>query len=376
MCLRYLPALLALSIGAAQPSCGLVSPLIKTRIHDTPPAVFRSPPAVYELSAARQEYESVQLICIGPLDGISVSVALPPSLAALLPPPQLHSSLYYANSAGNLSDCNARQGAWADPLVPFTDVFVGEERNRTTAVPADENRGFWVDFYVPRGAPAGTFLGGIVSVTATGITPLALPYTLRVRNFTLPDTSPFATAFGFTARGDDLAPNASAAAYAELGLMHRFTVSNAFTFAPELQQYPPDLAGFEANWGSFLTGRKLPFGLENTTVSAFQLPSPFCDRFENSSCGAAAINTSILYWRTLYEWAAERDLAGLLFDYTVRCFSVPLPFLSYGKYLMLNPVPSTRFGRRRSMSLSTPTRGANLLHAGLLYTLRLNLFVC
>ena len=100
--LKYLSALLTLCISAAQPSCGLVSPLIKTRIHDTLPAVFRSPPTVYELSAARQEYESVQLICIGPLDGISVSVVLPPGLAALLPPPQLLSSLYYAMGRSSL----------------------------------------------------------------------------------------------------------------------------------------------------------------------------------------------------------------------------------------------------------------------------------
>lgn len=99
MPLKLLPAILTLCVGAAQPSCGLVSPLLKLHIHDTPPVVYRSPPAIYEHSAARQEYESVQLICVGPLDGISVSVTLPPGLAAALPPPQLHSSLYYTNAA-------------------------------------------------------------------------------------------------------------------------------------------------------------------------------------------------------------------------------------------------------------------------------------
>lgn len=244
-------------------------------------------------------------------------------------------------------------------------MFVGEERNRTSAIPADENRGFWIDFYVPRDAPAGNFVGGAVSVVATGLTPLSLPYTLRVRNFSLPDTSPYATAFGFTSRGDDLTPNASAAAYAELGLMHRITVSNAFTFAPELQQYPPDFAGFEARWGSFLTGRQLPFGLDNTTVTAFQVPSPFCDRFENSSCGAAAISTTILYWRALNDWAVERSLGGLLFDYTVRCRTTQPPF-------SLTCCPPSAC---RSMNLSTLIPGANLLHEALLSTQHRHLFV-
>ena len=339
-----LPTLVT-SQTSGSPSCGLVTPLVKVRAFDTPVSVLLSPPALYTISLAKNEYESFQVICVGPLEGLDVAIALPPALAGVAPPPLLHSTLYYANSAGNLSDCNAAQGLWPDALVPFTDPFVGEPRNRTTAVTVDQNRGFWVDFFMPPGAPSGAFEGGAVTVTAAGLAPLVLPYRLTVRNFTLPQTSPYSTAFLFTARYKDPAPNASALAYGDLGLMHRVTANNIFTYAPQLQSLPPDLAGFEAQWGSFLTGRRLPFGLDNTTVTTFQLPSPFCSNFSKGSgsagssssssssnlsarhrhrppiassyCGDAAVNASISLWRSLYTWASARGLGGLLFDYTV-----------------------------------------------------------
>lgn len=327
--------LLLPALAANRPSCGLVSPLLKVRAADTPPAALLSPPALYSFSLARNEYESVQVICVGPLEGVDVSVALPPALAGVAPPAQLHSTLYYANGAGNVSDCNARQGLWPDPLVPFTDPFVGEARNRTTVIAAGQSRGFWVDFFAPAGAPSGTFGGGAVTVTAAGLSPLALPFSMTVFNFTLPQTSPFATAFGFSPRAGDPAPNASALAFADLALMHRLTVDNVFALAPQLGTLPPDLAGFEAEYGSFLTGRRLPFGLDNTTVTAFRLPSPFCSNFtppsgalprgdggrrrsaEGQFCGAAAVNASIELWRALHDWASARGTADLLFDYTV-----------------------------------------------------------
>lgn len=303
-------------VSHVSPQCGLVSPLIKVRPPDTPPCALLSPPPLYTLSLARNEYESFQVICLGPLQGLDVTVALPPALAGIAPPPQLHSILYYTNAAGNVSDCNAKQGRWPDPLVPFTDVFVGEARNRTTAVPAAESRGFWVDFFVPSNTPSGTFGGGTVTVTAAGMLPLVLPYAATVYNFTLPQTSPWATAYGYLAHAHDPAPNASALAFADLALMHRFTIDNALTFAPQLNVLPPDFAGFLAVWGTFLTGRRLPFGLDNTTVTSFRLPSPFCYNFSASRCGDEALNATVTLWRALHDWASERGFDDLLFDYT------------------------------------------------------------
>ncbi len=307
------------------PQCGLVSPLLKVRPFDTPLATQLSPPPLYKLSLARNEYESFQIICVGPLEGLDIAVALPPSLVGVAPPPQLHSTLYYTNSAGNLSDCIAKQGAWPDPLVPFTDPFVGEARNRTTTIAYAQSRGFWVDLFAPASASSGSFSGGAVTVNAVGMAPLILPFTVTVLNFTLPQTSPYATAFGFFKRADDTAPNATSIAWADLHLMHRITVDNVFTFAPQLGTMPPDLVGFEAEYGAFLTGRRTPFGLDNTTVTAFRLPSPFCNNFTKAAggnggggyCGDAAVNASVALWRALYNWADERGFAALLFDYTV-----------------------------------------------------------
>jgi hypothetical protein len=110
-----LPLLALTSASSLPPSCGLTSPLLKVRPFDAPPSTQRSAPPAYALSLARNEYESFQIICVGPLSGVDVAVALPPALAGALPPPQLHSTLYYTNAEGNTSDCNAKQGAWPDP---------------------------------------------------------------------------------------------------------------------------------------------------------------------------------------------------------------------------------------------------------------------
>ena len=88
--------LLVLAGAAPLPApCGLTSPLSKVRPFDAPPSSQRAPPPAYALSLAHNEYESLQVICVGPLAGVDVAVALPPALAGALPPPQLHSTLYY-----------------------------------------------------------------------------------------------------------------------------------------------------------------------------------------------------------------------------------------------------------------------------------------
>ena len=299
------------------PPCALLSPLIKVRPHDVPPALLlpsKQPP--YALSSAANEYESVQVICLGPLANISLEVTIAPPIAFLL-----HSTLNVV--ALNASDCKGGAGAWPDPLVPAVDPFFHERRIFTTAVPQSQTRGWWVDFFVPTGTSPGA-LQGSVRVSAAGFAaPLLLPLVLRVRALELPQTSPRSTLFNacssYPVNGSALNAAQLATQLADLGLMHRVTLPATFDASPELtQRDPPDLQGFWAHWGSLLLGRATPFGLANTTFAgAAQLPSPWCSAFSGASaCAPGAAARTAALWSAMAASFAARGLGGLLYDYT------------------------------------------------------------
>lgn len=301
------------TVTAQGPACGLVSPLIKVRPQDVPLSLWQPGASPYRFSAAVNEYESFQIICTGPLTNVSIDVGAPVGIESLL-----HSTLYY--DAVNISDCNANSGLHPDPLVPHIDPFYKEARNATTTVPGGaKSRGWWVDFFVPLDTPAGDY-PGVVTISSPALPEaIRLPYSLHVYSFTLPATSPYFTIFGFDDFQDSNGEgsNVTAQAYADLGLMHRLSFSNVFNRAPELYSNPPDWTTFEANWGGYVFGKDLPFGLRNTSMTAFQLPSPFCDNFTASACGAGAVADSITYWSAFYAWARSKGIQHLLFDYTV-----------------------------------------------------------
>ena len=109
---------------------------------------------------------------------------------------------------------------------------------------------------------------------------------------------------------------ASAVRYLDLGLMHRVSLSNAFDASPELAtRNPIDFPAFVARWGPYIDGVATPFGLRNTSVTAVQLPVPFCSQFVNAT--AACTKPQILYWSMVAGLFNQRGWLPLLYDYTV-----------------------------------------------------------
>lgn len=89
---------------------------------------------------------------------------------------------------------------YPDPLIPFVHPVAGKtlEGARLRAVPfdlpADETHGFWVDIYVPD--VAGGEYQGSYTLRPGSATPIEIPVSLTVWDFSLPETPTLITEFG------------------------------------------------------------------------------------------------------------------------------------------------------------------------------------
>lgn len=68
----------------------------------------------------------------------------------------------------------------------YPDIAVPIEAVPTFTIGAKKNQSIWVDIYIPKDAPAGSFTGELL-VKIAGIVTYRVPVQLAVRNFTLPD---------------------------------------------------------------------------------------------------------------------------------------------------------------------------------------------
>lgn len=68
----------------------------------------------------------------------------------------------------------------------FPEIAVPHELVRTFSIAAGENQSVWVDVYVPKGVPAGTYSGQL-SIREHGRVTKTIPVQLTVRDFALPD---------------------------------------------------------------------------------------------------------------------------------------------------------------------------------------------
>jgi hypothetical protein len=179
--------------------CGLVGPIVKVLLDANAASIFAQPAGssyAFTLRVARNEYESIQVVCRSPstrVAGVPLSVVLSTEARAagivLLP----HSTRNYVVTT--VSDCSGAHGSTPDILVPFEDPWYNQVQIRHDELPAGEAVSWWLDVFAPPSAPAASNTR-IDTVSATGLSnPIALPFTLRVRNLTLPDVSPYASAF-------------------------------------------------------------------------------------------------------------------------------------------------------------------------------------
>lgn len=179
----------------------------KLRVGDRPPDATRSG---LHLSAARREFEPVMLV-IGPAAG-SVTVQVEP----------------FATLGGSqrvdLSAVRYEQG-WGEYLDPASGSI---------SLSDSQGAGIWLTVYVPEDAPAGEH-STTLTVTPSGGSPVAIPVTLYVFDFSIPDEIHFASQLNIGV--SDLIPDGGDVDDAK-GLLfeHRFT--------PKSVTWP---SGF--NWG-------------------------------------------------------------------------------------------------------------------------------
>ncbi|GAC1341938.1 MAG: hypothetical protein NVSMB23_14130 [Myxococcales bacterium] len=157
-------------------------------------------PTTARLAAAKNEFESFQVVVTGPATGVRMSLEGLSDRSG-------HSIggrdvVLYREALINVPTPTGGDGAaglWPDALIPDVDPIVGEKRNAFPFnVPAGQSIAVLVDVHVPANAPAGEYEGVIV---VTGSVTAQVPFKLTVWNFSVPSTSTLRSAFGMTWNG-------------------------------------------------------------------------------------------------------------------------------------------------------------------------------
>ncbi len=205
------------------------------------------------LEAARNEFESFQVVVTGRATQVSVEASPLKSAAGEIADVKL-----YREELVDLAQPSSQDGAagrWPDALVPDVDDVVGEKRN---AFPFDvgdgESRAVWVEYRVPAQARSAVYHGGVKVTTADGAA--VIPVKLAVWDFALPSSASLKSHFGLQygdlmaghgVSGDD---NATLRArYAQLALDHRISLSGVAD-----DDASGDLGHFDRFYGPLVAG--------------------------------------------------------------------------------------------------------------------------
>jgi len=193
------------------------------------PSEKARPSTEAHIAAARNEFESFQVIVSGPASRVSASVG------KLTGPGEISDVKLYRAELIDVRTPSALDGAtgrWPDALVPDVDDVVGEKRNAFPFdVNAGESRAIWVEVFVPPGTRPGAYRGEVKVTSAEG--EAKIPVQLQVWDFELPSTSSLRTHFGLSygviGRGHGVATGDAEAAlrarYGQMGLDHRISLS-------------------------------------------------------------------------------------------------------------------------------------------------------
>ncbi len=202
------------------------------------------------LYAARNEFESLQAVVVGPATGVSAQ------LSELSGPSSFRSVTLFREALINLANPSSTDGVtgpFPDALVPDVDDVVGEKRNAFPFdVPAGENRAIWVEVLVPVDAPAGEYRATLTVHSNQG--DAQVPVALTVWDFALPSTSSLHSHFGLSyptlpaghgVSGEEF--TRLRGRYSQLGLDHRISLGG-------FDDGDPSAAHVEAAYGAYLDG--------------------------------------------------------------------------------------------------------------------------
>jgi hypothetical protein len=268
------------------------------------------------LSAARNEYQSFQIVVNGASEGLShvnVKVSdLEGPAGEVIPRTSFalyrEKYVYVSSSSPNWGGTNKPLGPgwYADGLIPFTDPESGRPISGATltAVPFDvkagNNQPVWVDLLIPQTAKAGKYTGSYTATSDQGSATGSI--SLTVWNFSLPTTPSLKTAFLFNHAG-------TLEAQQEL-LRHR--ISPSFTPANQM----PVIKGRGLNATD--TGPFSGADIGNCKMSPAPPVSEFKARMEGQQPGvllydysADEIGHCTNLYPTLKQWAYNMHQAGL-----------------------------------------------------------------
>ena len=253
--------------------------------------------AITSLTAARNEYESFQVVLTGGAHSISIS-----KVSVLFPSLASNSTLVHGVRYINIttvSNCDGVLGRWPDPLVPSVDPYFHEQRAVfPLEIPTGESRAVWIDVFVAPATRVGEHVGTVTVVASeqAKAAPITLPIALRVINFTIPSISKrYTTSYSNPASNvligrwpRNATQRASATsrekyelqkAYVDLGLMHRISFSDFLHHSGDseaaLDALPINWTAIDHDWGDYLAGGEgvtTPFGLAKTRPTSINVP--------------------------------------------------------------------------------------------------------
>ncbi|MBI2816618.1 MAG: DUF4091 domain-containing protein [Acidobacteria bacterium] len=232
--------------------------LDKVRPSDPPPT---GAPQAAQLYAARNEFEPFQLVLRSDVRDI-VNVDVQISNLARLDGATIANDNFtiYFERYLNLSKSSTRPGAggeWPDPLIPKVDRYAGEARNAFPfTLQRGRNQAIWVELYVPANAQPGTYSGEL-KITGDQLTPVSVPVSLSVWNFSLPSTSSLKTTFGLNGLGvlkqhraqySDEELHALTYIYTKAALWHRISTHSGTLTPPP---FTGDASNLKINWAAY-----------------------------------------------------------------------------------------------------------------------------
>lgn len=315
-----------LQARAAGPLISVVGSTVVVRPTDAMPM----PNAFARISAARNEFESFQIVVQAsarPITNFRVRANdLVGPGGAVIPARNvtLYREAYYNVSSPSR---NGPAGPWPDALIPDVDPFYGEQRNafENHTVPAGGRVVVWVDVFVPETTTPGRYTGTLALSGSDLPSDAAVTVELTVRSFAIPSTSSLENAF-FTqyvrfssictahtgssnCNGDATQQWGLYTLYARAALENRVTISNPWPVDPSgAPTSAAQLAAFDRYTMPLITGTSprdpaglwTPMRLQGARLTSLHLESEYC------------LEACIAAWKQL---AAQRGFADRMFAY-------------------------------------------------------------
>jgi hypothetical protein len=173
-----------LVLAAVPGTAGAAGVTVVDSLHTVRPKAAPSGSTRARISAARNEFESFQVVMsagAAPLRDVNVSLASPlQGPGGTIPARNVTIYREAYLDIKHPSDLEGSKGRWPDALIPKVDPVYGEHRDAFPVTsPAGENRVAWVDVLVPAGQAAGNYAGSL-RVTARGGFARTTPIDLHV----------------------------------------------------------------------------------------------------------------------------------------------------------------------------------------------------